>query len=98
MYSKVEANVSTKPKQKREVKKMAYIIKNNEVVAIANTELKNGVEVQFSSLTTEEKVNANRNYNLVNAQTGKISRAKKWEASAKYADYATEINPGEFLL
>lgn len=76
----------------------AYLIHKNEVIAIVDTNLKNGAEVEFSSVKVEEHINANREYNLVSAQTAKISRAKKWEAKSQYVGYATEINPAEFLL
>ncbi|NLD15867.1 MAG: hypothetical protein GX665_12400 [Gammaproteobacteria bacterium] len=81
---------------------MSYIIKNNQVIAkIKNKQLPSGQEVSYSGVVCEEKINASRGYNLVSAQYGKISNAKKWESAwLKQNDsrYAEEINPGEFQI
>lgn len=75
----------------------AYIICNNEVVATVITELKNGAEVEFSSLVLKNKINQAYEFNLVNSHRGKISRAKKWSKKAIHAS-AVEINDGEFQI
>jgi len=70
-----------------------------EVVASVNTELKSGASVRYSDQICEEKINASREYNLVNAREGKISRAKKYMSSEEAAEYyAREINPEEFFI
>jgi len=80
---------------------MSYIIANNTIIAKINAELASGTEVMFSNVRTEEAINAARDFNLVNAQRGKIGNGAKWDAKwAKTEDcsYATEINPGEFFI
>lgn len=80
---------------------MSYIIANNKIVAKIKAEVANGTEVQFSRVRTEEQINAAREWNLVNAQVGKISNAAKWDAKwSKTEDcyFATEINPGEYFI
>ena len=71
---------------------------NKEIVAFLNTELKSGTLVRYSSIKTRESINANRDFNLVNASTGKISHAKKYVTAQSYAGFAEELNPGEFLI
>lgn len=83
------------------MKTKAYIIKNNQIIAEVKTELKNGESVRFAYQKTRESIDANREFSLVNARDGKISRAKKWlkEAEKRYqTDYAIEINEGEFCI
>lgn len=80
------------------MKTAAYIINNNTVIATVNTELKNGSFVKFSNKKIIESINASREFNLVNAQTGKISRTKKWEREGCLAQSAIEINKGEFYI
>lgn len=75
----------------------AYIICNNEAVATVTTDLKNGAEVEFSSVIVKEAINQAREFNLVNSRWGKISRAKKWSKKAIHA-LAVEINDGEFQI
>ncbi len=77
----------------------AYIINNNNLIAIVDTELKNGASVQFASSKCVESINAAREFNLVNAKSGKISRAAKWGKQAAICNYfGTEINPSEFYI
>lgn len=80
----------------------AYIVKDGEIVCSVKTELKNGTKVIYSWNRCDEKINASREFNLVNARTGKISRAKKYDQYrmefSSAACLATEINPGEFYL
>lgn len=60
----------------------AYIIVNspgcNYCAASCDTDLKSGSEVHFGYARCE---NINGGYSLVNAQTGVISRAKKWSGA-----------------
>lgn len=74
----------------------AYLIKNGEVIAETETELKNGASVKYAFEKCAEALNANREFNLVNARTAKISRAKKW--ANKTEEVAIEINSGEFFI
>ena len=82
------------------MKTTAFIVSNNEIVAQVTTDLNNQATVIFSNKKAKEEINANREYNLINASHGKISRAKKWFNKAKTQDvnFATEINIGEFLI
>ena len=77
----------------------AYIINNNTIVAVVDTELKNGSIVKFSSVKSEEKLNANMEYNLVDASTCKISRAKKWSKDSRFVQkYAESLNDDQFYI
>ncbi|ULS51793.1 hypothetical protein [Pectobacterium carotovorum] len=77
----------------------AYIIFNSSVAAVVDTEIANGANVTFSTVTVKEEINANRDFNLVNAQNGKISRAKRWGNEASKCEYfGREINPTEFFI
>ena len=74
---------------------MSFLIKDNKVIAkVADRE---SGDVMFSYVKTKEDIDANREFNLVNAQHGKISNAKKWE-SAKYYDFGKEINKDEYFI
>lgn len=82
-------------------KSKAYIIANNEIIAVVNTSLKNGESISYSKTKAEEAINAAREFNLVNASTGKISRATKWDGKARKmyeVDSGEEINAGEFWI
>lgn len=80
----------------------AFIIANNEVIAQVETGLAAGELVSFGFFKVEECMNANRQWNLVNASNGKISRAQKWVkkfvAQAEGRRFGKEINPGEFFI
>ena len=81
----------------------SYIINaaGTELIAVTTANLPSGTEVQYAWQKSEEALNADRKFNLVNARHGKISTAKKWENIARHQEYpdsATEINPGEFFL
>ena len=80
---------------------MSYIIANGSIIAKINAELASGTEVTFSRQRCEESINAAREWNLVNAQAGKIGNGAKWDAKwAKSEDgrFATEINSGEYFI
>ena len=80
------------------MKNTAYIIKNRQVIACINDEcsIPAGTTVEFSKQRCKENINADRKWNLVNSQTGKISKSKKW---GKFqSELAAEINPGEFYI
>lgn len=76
---------------------MAYIVKNNEVIATVNTELKSGVRVEYAHSKCAESIDASREFNLVNSSYGKISRAKKWDKE-HVESHAVEINSNEFFV
>ena len=78
-----------------------FIIANNAIVAKVSGSAVAGQSVRYSSQRCEEVINAAREWNLVNAQSGKISDAAKWhKAWARMEDCrsAVEINPGEFYI
>ena len=56
-----------------------YIVKNQAIVATVNTDLKVFTVVNFSAHRCVESIDANREFNLVNAQIGRIARGAKWE-------------------
>jgi predicted nucleic acid-binding Zn ribbon protein len=79
----------------------AYIISSGSVIAEITTALPSGRAVRWSRQRCAEAIDANREWNLVNARSGKISRAQKWArlVSDDAAETsAVEINPGEFYL
>lgn len=67
------------------------IIKNNEVIAIINSNLKSGTTVKFAYKKVRDALDANREFNLVNAHSGKISRRKSHLDAECYSS-ATQIN------
>jgi hypothetical protein len=78
---------------------LKYIIANNYPVAFVRTETKGSVRYGFKAV--REEIDANRELNLVNAKSGKISEAKKWafwERTHPDLPFAKEINPGHFLI
>jgi len=81
------------------MKSKAYIIANDEVVAQVFTSLRSGASVRWACAKVSEKIDAAREWNLVNAEVGKISRAKKWESIyARTPDecIGVEVNFREF--
>ncbi len=80
----------------------AYIIKNGDIVCSLDTDLENGTVVRYAFDKSKEELDANREYNLVNEKTGKISRAKKYDEYryevASMGLIATEINEKEFYI
>lgn len=80
------------------MKTIAYLIDSDDnVVASIATELKNRTRVKFAYNICVESLDANRVYNLVNARTARLSRAKKYTYHA-LAVFTKEINPGEFYI
>ena len=80
---------------------MSFIISSdNQLIAKVSEVLKSGTQVRFSAHTCAEAIDANREFNLVNAAWGKISNAKKWEKvyMNSYAGIATMINEGDYII
>lgn len=85
---------------------MTFIIANNQIVAKVKTTVAPGTTVRYSTQRTAEAIDAAREWNLVNASTGKISDAAKWHrqwdamCAEEQGDHGTgeEINPGEFYI
>ena len=78
---------------------MSYLIsKNGEL--LAEVPAQKSRSIQYSYVRVVEEINTNREYSLVNARSGKISNAKKWEKIARYSilDSAEEINENEFYI
>lgn len=77
----------------------AYIIKSGKLIVAIESSLPSGTPVSFAFNKAIESINANREFNLVNATRGKISRSKKYyEESLELNCCATEINPREFYI
>ena len=72
-----------------------YIVINGAAVAEIGEPccLPRGTSVSFSHLRVKENINANREYNLVNSKTGKISDSKKYHGCFNLP-LAYEINDG----
>lgn len=79
----------------------AYIINNhNEPIARIDGEAKSG-HCRYAFQKTAEAIDANRHWNLVNARSGRISNAKRWQEWERKHDLlptAIEINPGHYFL
>ena len=75
----------------------AYIIADDSLIATVQTDLPAGASVRYSWQRCAEAIDANREFNLVNARRGKISRAKKW-AKLRACYDAEEIAPGVLYL
>lgn len=80
--------------------KYSYIVADDTIIAqIRKTKSRD--EVKYAYQTCKEQINAAREFNLVNAQTARISNNMKYERRAeKDYDIATarEINAGEYLI
>lgn len=88
---------------KNPIKTRAVIMYNGEAVATVMTELEHHDDVMFGYNTVEEKINADRDRNLLNGKWGYISRSKKAFSKVKYTTpSATLLNPNhnnyEFLI
>jgi len=57
----------------------AYIVQNQVIIAYVNTDLKVFTVVDFSGHRCSESIDANREFNLVNAKSGRIARGAKWD-------------------
>lgn len=80
---------------------MSYIISNHgELIAKTEAHLPSAASVRYGQERSREEIDANREYNLVNAKDGKISNAKRWDAEYRNSEagMAVELNPGEFLV
>jgi len=80
----------------------SFIIFEGSVIAEVETDLRAGKVVRFSNQKCRDRLKAGRDFSLVNAAKGRISRAVKWSHNKYYHLYqyteATEINPGEFYI
>ena len=82
---------------------MSYIINTagTELIAQTSEKLESGLVVQYAWRKAPEEIDATREANLVNAQHGKISNAKKWAAVERRLGFqvlAVKINQREFHL
>ncbi len=81
---------------------MSYLIdvKTNELVTRTSKKLKSGERVKVSFNRSKNALNADREWDLVNAIECKASNAKKWDTvpSYSYADHCVELNPNEFYI
>lgn len=78
-----------------DMKTRAFIVRNDDIIAEVMTELKDGSEVRYAYDRCEERISANREYNLVNARFAKISRAKKYENQRLYENFDTAVQLNE---
>lgn len=79
---------------------MSYLISEDcRVFAETTEKLKSGAIVSASFIVTDDTMNADREFNLVNADIYRVSNAKKHD-DLHVSVYATAINGGndEFLL
>jgi hypothetical protein len=81
------------------MKTTAAIVEDGHLIAFVTTALKNGSDIIFAYDFCDEKIDANRSINLVNARRAKISRAKKYHNfNNRFKRWAQEVNPSEFLI
>jgi hypothetical protein len=78
--------------------KKAYIIANGKPIAEVATDCKNGAIIRYGYIRVTERINASRDWSLVNAHDAKISRAKRWGSFQLPDRTAVEIYPGEFFI
>ena len=86
---------------KIEDKSPAVITRAGQILAYVETALKTGQACSCAYDSGEDRINANRDVNLVNAMTNcKISRAKKHlkDEYRWHVGDVVEINEGEFLF
>lgn len=79
-------------------KSKAVIVKNGQVIAYCKTTLKNGASCHYAYHICDERINADRKHNLVNASIAHISRADKYLRAYRDYQYAIEINNNEFYI
>ena len=80
---------------------MSYLISENGCVFAETTEkLKSGTTVRASFMVTDDAMNTDREFNLVNAGIYRVSNTKKHDNNTLLYACATAINGGndEFLL
>lgn len=80
---------------------MSFIIHNGRLIAKTPRQIKSGTPVIFSTQRVEERINADRDWNLLNASHGKVSNDKKWDEKYMKSEgcfTAEEINYLEFLV
>ena len=78
---------------------MSYIIKDGTPIAYIKNEKARSVRASYTC--ARESVDANREWNLVNAFEAKISNAQKWESWEKrngLLPLASIINDNEVLI
>ena len=78
---------------------MSYIIKDGAPIAYIKNEMARSVRASYTC--TREAVDANRDWNLVNAFDAKISNAQKWESLEKrngLLPLASLINDDDVLI
>lgn len=85
------------------IKYMSYIIRNNEFIAETNKHYKSGTSVLYSFKRCFENIDTSRDFNLVNAQLGKISNAKKWSdykewCGAQEVRHDNNLSQPEFFI
>lgn len=77
-----------------------YIVSGREVIAMVAGDAKAGA-CRYAYLRCREAIDANREFNLVNARRGRVTSAKwaeKEVALTGDVDLAVELNPGEFFV
>lgn len=80
---------------------MSYLINSNgELEAYTSKRLKSGQVVLVSYDRCKNGIDANKEYDLVNAFECKVSNAKKWDkfCESYYAGSCLEINENEFYI
>lgn len=81
---------------------MSYLtnVKTGELVTYTSKKLKSGERVQVAFDRSKNALNANREWDLVNAIECKASNAKKWDKVDPnyYADSCVELNDNEFYI
>jgi hypothetical protein len=76
---------------------IAKIGNKNVPIAKIITDLQSGETIEYSYQRVSESVDARREYNLVNASSAKISRAKKY-ARGMTLDSATPVAEFSFFI
>ena len=69
---------------------MAYIIKNNEIIAQVHDDHQAGY-CEFFYHWIKEEINANFDFIGVNRSSGKISHARKWDKKAKEREIPSAV-------
>ena len=71
----------------------------NEIVAFVKTDLKSGASVKYSTQISKEALNADREFNLINASAGRISKAKKYlNANVEASHCVGKVEESNFYL